>query len=327
MNVALDSPKLHRHIAVRARCITTRATQTVTINNIIDEWLKYEESQIKITSLSTYRAYARKQIRPVLGDIPADKLTEEQVLNFITMICSAEKGLAKKSVHLITNVLKQVLTFGKKYGIVVEPNICNIRTKINGQRTANTLTEEEQVKLIYALRNCNRLLDLGVYLSLKTGLRVGEVAGLQWGDIDFEAGFLNVRRTIARIYDDDGKSVVYVGEPKSESSKRKVPLTPALLKLLEEHRQDDEIYVTSCSVKPHEVASLQNHFKVVLKRAGIRDINFHSLRHTFATRCVEKGFDVKSLSMILGHSDVSITLNTYVHPSMESLRTMMESLE
>ena len=166
-----------------------------------------------------------------------------------------------------------------------------------------------------------------ILLSLKTGLRIGELAGLLWSDIDFEAGFLNVQRTVSRIYHGDGTTSIHIGDPKSESSRRRVPLPPGLLQMLEHHRQAGEVYLTSGRTKHQEPGTLQLHFKVVLKRAGIRDLNFHTLRHTFATRYVEKGFDVKSLSMILGRSDVSITLNTYVHPSMENLRNMMHSLE
>ena len=316
-----------RPLTIRTRLASHPAVTTITMNDIIDEWLKYEESQIKISSVSTYRCYARKQIRPVLGNILADKLTDTDVSNLLANICSPNQGFAKKTVHLIANILKQMLIFGKKYGVTVDPTICNIRSKAGSQRTANTLTTEEQGKILETLGNCKRPSDLSILLSLKTGLRVGELGSLLWGDIDFEAGFLNVRRTIERIYNADRTTTIYVGEPKSESSKRKVPLAPGLLKFLEEHRQADDIYVTSGSTKPQEVATLQKHFKVVLGRAGVRDINFHALRHTFATRCVEKGFDVKSLSMILGHSDVSITLNTYVHPSMENLRNMMQNLE
>lgn len=303
------------------------AAPTVNLNNIIDEWLKYQESRIKATSLSTYRAYAKTHIRPALGSLPATELTEADVMSFLALVSGPEKDFAKKTVHLIANILKQVLTFGKKYGVTVDPALCTVRLSSGRQRTPNTLTGEEQEKLLETLGPCKRPSDLAILLSLKTGLRVGELAGLQWGDIDFEAGFLNVRRTVGRINNDDNTTSIYIGEPKSESAKRKVPLAPSLLAFLEEHRQADEIYATSGRLRPQETGSLQKHFKLVLKNAGIRDINFHALRHTFATRCVEKGFDVKSLSMILGHSDVSITLNTYVHPSMENLRNMMQNLE
>lgn len=316
-----------RRTVVRARLSARPAVSVLTINDTIDEWLKYQEGQIKATSLSTYRAYAKKQIRPLLGKIPAKALTEEDVLDFLSVISSPEKGFAKKTVQLIANILKQVLTFGKKYGVAVDPDICSIRSKSGNQRTANTLTGEEQDKLLKFLEHCKRPSDLSILLSLKTGLRVGELAGLLWGDIDFEAGFLKVSRTVGRIYNGDGTTSVHIGEPKSESSRRKVPLAPGLLALLSSHRQADDIFVVSGRTKPQEPATLQTHFKVVLRRANLREVNFHSLRHTFATRCVEKGFDVKSLSMILGHSDVSITLNTYVHPSMENLRNMMQSLE
>ncbi|NLV85753.1 MAG: site-specific integrase, partial [Clostridiales bacterium] len=307
--------------------VRARLAAAPTLNDLIDAWLKQAESRIKATSLSTYRSYAKKQIRPYLGDIPANKLTEDMVLAFLAQVSSEEKGFAKKTVQLIANILKQVLTFGKKYGITVDPAICVIRGKQGSQRTANTLNAVDCERLLETLGNCERPSDLAIYLSLKTGLRVGELAGLMWGDVDFDAGFLKVRRTVSRIYREDGTSTVHIGEPKSESSIRRVPLTPAVTHVLARHRQEDEVYVTSGRRKPQETGTLQQHFKVVLRRAGIRDINFHALRHTFATRCVEKGFDVKSLSLILGHSDVSVTLNTYVHPSMEKLRSMMESLE
>ena len=316
------NPRTVRRVAVRAR-----PTAAPTVNDLIDGWLKYVERQIKATSLSTYRSYARKQIRPILGDIPVKELTEEKVLDFLAYISSPERGFAKKTVHLIANVLKQVLTFGKKYGVTLDPTICTVRTGASSQRTANTLSTDEHEKLLKTLGNCKKPSDLAIFLSLKTGLRIGELCGLLWEDIDFEGGFLNVKRTVSRIYHGDGTTSIHIGEPKSESSKRRVPLAPGLLQFLKGRRQDDNIYVTSGRTKPQEPGTLQQRFKVVLKHAGIRDINFHALRHTFATRCVEKGFDVKSLSLILGHSDVSITLNTYVHPSMENLRNMMQSLE
>lgn len=226
-----------RPVRVRTRLTSYSAAATITMNEVIDEWLKYEESQIKISSVSTYRAYAKTHIRPVLGSIPAGELTDADISALLAAVCSAKNGFAQKTVHLITNILKQLLSFGQKYGVRVDPNLCNIRVKTSSQHTANTLTDEEQRKILDALGSCGHPSDLAVFLSLKTGLRVGEAAGLQWGDIDFEAGFLSVRRTVERIYRIDGTTEVYIGEPKSESSKRRVPLSSGLLKFLEAHRK------------------------------------------------------------------------------------------
>lgn len=295
----------------------------LTVNDVIDKWLEEETARVKISTVSTYRAYAERMLRPVLGALPARQISNETVRTFIAELESDDCNYAKKTAHMAVNILKQVLVFGRTFGVAADPELCVLHQRASGPQMTNVLTKAEQTKLIAELGECGKPADLGILLSLKTGLRVGEVCGLQWGDIDFEAGFLTVRRTVMRIIQPDHSTEVYIGAPKSESSQRRIPLSRELLRFLKARRQADDVFVARGLTKPQEPSTMQKHFKVVLRSAGIRDINFHALRHTFATQCIDKGFDAKSLSMILGHADVSTTLNIYVHPSMEKLRKLM----
>lgn len=302
------------------------AEPQMTLNELIDRWLVYKQQYVKITTISTYRAYAKRMLRPEFGMLPVSRINNEIVAAYIAELSSENSGYAKKTVHLTANVFKQVLNYGRSFGVTADPALCAIHLRAGGRYMADTLTKGEQEKLLVALGECERPADIGILLSLRTGLRIGEVCGLQWGDIDFAGGYMTVRRTVMRINNEENRSEVYIGEPKSENSMRCVPLPKDLLCFLRARRQVDNFYVVRGGLKPQEPCTIEQHFKVVLRRAGVRDINYHALRHTFATRCIDKGFDAKSVSMILGHADVSTTLNIYVHPSMEKLQEMMSQL-
>lgn len=158
-------------------------------------------------------------------------------------------------------------------------------------------------------------------MCMYTGMRIGEVCALKWKDILLDEHCIFIESTMQRLKSDNkefAKTEVIITSPKSNSSTRTIPIPDNLYEILKKHRCSGEAYLlTGNSLRFLEPRTLQNHFKSALKICGINDANFHALRHTFATRCVEIGFDVKSLSEILGHASVNITLNKYVHPSME----------
>ena len=153
-------------------------------------------------------------------------------------------------------------------------------------------------------------IDLAILLCLFTGLRVGELCGLQWSDIDFENGTLSVKRTVQRIYR-NGCSEVLIGSPKSRTSVRTIPVPSFLLTLLEKKKRQDFLYLITGKSKLAEPRTMQYRFQKILKLCGIRKVPFHLLRHTYATDCIAHGFDAKTLSELLGHADASITLNRY----------------
>lgn len=177
----------------------------------------------------------------------------------------------------------------------------------------------------YLLHNQNNT-NISVLLCLFTGLRVGELCGLKWSDIDFQNGTVSVCRTVQRI-NKHGKSEVAIGSPKSKSSVRIVPIPDFLLAILKAKRKGDDFYIITGTSKPTEPRTMQNRFKSILKTCGIRNVNFHLLRHTYATICIENGFDPKTLSELLGHADASITLNRYVHSSMQMKKNYVSRLQ
>jgi len=188
------------------------------------------------------------------------------------------------------------------------------------------LTAAERKRLEnYLIHNQNKT-NIAVLLCLFTGLRVGELCGLKWEDIDFDNAVLYVKRTVQRV-SKNGKSPVIIGTPKSKSSVRAVPIPAFVLDILRSYRNCDDFYIITGKSKPTEPRTMQNRFKSILKNCDIRSINFHILRHTYATICIENGFDPKTLSELLGHADASITLNRYVHSSMQMKKNYVSRLQ
>lgn len=294
---------------------------------LLNDWLKAVRPTVKATTYAAYATIVERHLRPAFGTSAVTELTENDVSDFLSACSAPPCSLASSTVRSIASVLRAVLDHGARYGCRVSAAACRGPAR-KCQSSVSVFTEAEAERLSRACLCEPTRMKLGVLLCLHTGLRLGEVCALKWGDISPESSMLSVCRTLSRIRTSAGKTALYFGEPKSQTSRRSIPLSPWLSRLLEDFRLPDECYFLSGSAeKPVEPRGMQRHFKTLLRRAGLPERNFHALRHTFATRCVEKGFDVKSLSLILGHSDVSITLNTYVHPSTERLREMMSLLD
>ena len=238
-------------------------------------------------------------------------------------------GLSPKTVLCILSILKSIFRYAaqiKKYQVA---DIQGISVK-QTQKAIRIFSRGEQQKLNRYLCNNPSLRNLGILVCLYTGLRLGEICALTWGDVLREEQCLSVRRTMQRIQRKDAggtKTAIRISAPKSDCSVRKIPLPDEIFHLLiSAEYSADAFFLTGQADRYIEPRTMQNHFKAVIKACGVDDANFHALRHTFATRCIELGFDVKSLSEILGHSSVTITLNRYVHPSMELKQKNMNML-
>ncbi len=250
------------------------------------------------------------------------------LLSEITEISVREKTsreLSDSTLKSIYCVLNQILKFAVKRYAVTIPALKKPQAD-SWNKPVKVLAKSEQKKLISALYRETDIYKMAIMLCLFTGLRLGELCALKWLDIDFVNKILMVNRTVQRLYIDgySTRTVLMETEPKSEYSKREIPLSAAVVDFISRFRDGRE-YVLGGN-KPLEPRTMQNRFKKILEEAGLSDKNFHILRHTFSTNCIEGGTDVKSLSEMLGHSDVQITLDRYVHPSMDTKRRYMDSL-
>ncbi len=286
------------------------------------EWLVEVKTKRKLSTYVKYSLIFQNHIEKMFDNIILSEITDIFVKENIPDHLSDSM---QKSIYCVLN---QILEFvSRKYSITVpklqffEKSLSNIRNN-----TIKTFTRKEQKDLILTLYKKMDIYKLAVLICLFTGLRLGELCALKWSDIDFDHKILRVSRTVQRLYMEGGrtKTILVETPPKSEYSKREIPLSETMFELLMAFHGSEE-YIFGKD-KPLEPRTLQNHFKKVLKEAKLTDNNFHVLRHTFSTNCIEEGIDVKSLSEMLGHSDIQITLNRYVHPSMNTKRKHMDAL-
>ena len=288
------------------------------------EWFAYASPQLKPSSIVKYRNILNNYLLPYFSEFAVESITRSDVSDFANQLLVSggkkESGLSPKSVNDILSAMKNILTYiSRNVGLnVVNINGISVR---NNNAQLRILSRHEQRELESYLLSDPNLYNLGILLCLYTGLRVGELCALQWSDISLKNRSIHVTKTMQRLQRSEKgetKTVVVVSAPKSSSSVRQIPLIRHIASLLKGHKCDGNAYFLSGREDRYiEPRTMQNKFKCALRMCGIEDANFHSLRHTFATRCIETGVDVKCLSEILGHASVNITLNRYVHPSME----------
>lgn len=297
-------------------------------------WLGSIEQKIKKSTLVKYTNLLNNYIISSFGNHPIQDISRTDVESFCSelLVSGGKKGegLAPKTVSDILSVMKNVFVYAEN---CKELQIANIRNIIIKQtaKTMRVLSMQEQKKLDIFLRSNISCSNLSILLSLYTGIRIGELCALKWGDIDFENQCFTINKTLQRIQNKDAdlsepKTTLIITEPKSICSIRKIPFPDDICKLILEHKCEPDKYFATGTEHYVEPRTMENRFNAVLKRCNINKANFHALRHTFATRCIELGFDVKSLSEILGHASVNITLNRYVHPSMEAKKKNMNML-
>ncbi len=291
----------------------------ILFSDTAEKWLSEVK---KIRKLSTYVKYEliyRDYLKVSFGNAALSEVTNEFVKEKIPVLLSYSM---QRSIYCVLN---QILKFASRHYSITIPTLKNNLSYVS-RKPIEVLTKREQEKLLEELYCKMDIFKIVILLCLFTGLRLGELCALKWEDIDLKNQILMVKRTVQRIYVEGSKTktILLVTEPKSESSRREIPLSDRIFKYLLQLQNEKE-YIFGGN-KPMEPRTLQYHFKKILKEADLADKNFHILRHTFATNCIEGGTDVKSLSEMLGHSDVQITLNKYVHPTMDTKRRHLDEL-
>ena len=295
----------------------------LTVKMLFEEWMETIKYRVKQSTLANYFGKAETHILPAFGDVKADELDVSCAQQFIADKLSS--GLSPNYVADIVILLKSVMKFAvNRYNI--RNRIADVVMPKKKKADVLLLSKQQQNRLQKYLSANQSLTSLGVALSLFTGLRIGELCALKWTDIDLSKRTIFVSKTIQRIAVQGGTQLV-ITEPKSISSVREIPIPDCILPLLKNFCSKRDSYILSGTEKPVEPRTMQYRFQALLKKAKLPSIHFHALRHMFATNCVELGFDVKSLSEILGHSGVEITLNRYVHSSLERKKAFMKKLK
>lgn len=288
---------------------------------LLEEWLEDVEKNRKYSTYIKYRSLYQCHIRDLFNEDTFNCMSNNYIQNQI-----ANLEISDSIRHSILAVIKQTMRYAEKqYGYPV-PSIANSSLRVK-PHSIGIMNRAEQARLMQFLHKDMDISKAGIFVCLSTGLRLGEICSLKWGDIDLERKLLHVSRTVQRIKSKEGpkKTILLETTPKSVFSNREIPISDTLLSLLLSFKKSEQEYVL-CKNKPMEPRTYQNHFKKYLYDIKIPDYNFHTLRHTFATNCIDSGMDIKSLSEILGHSNVQITLDRYVHPSMDTKRKYINAL-
>lgn len=307
--------------------------KTAAFSWLADRWLASVKSTVKESTYTRYYRTVHSYLMPQFGKYAVIRLDSAAVDRFkdelLTVGGRRGGGLAEKTVTDILSVLKLILAYATDEGYPAL-SASLIRNPRRRGREIQTIPPEKLDQLEDILPNSDNVISLGILLTLHTGIRAGELCGLRWEDVYFNSKTVRIRRTVERIADLDPltphKTKVIISEPKTVSSRRELPLPQALCRYLNARRGAPETYILTGMDKPSEPHTLYVRYERFLRRHGFEDYTFHALRHTFATRGIEAGVDVKSLSELLGHSDVTTTLRCYVHPSAEQKRQQMEAM-
>lgn len=306
-----------------------------TYSQLLDDWLRSSRLNIKESTYARYTHLIQTHIKPHLGDFPLSQLTTQIIEDFIAEQLKSGRldghgGLAPKTVTDILTVIKNTMEYAKYNNYETGCNLKKLSVKKKGKEM-RVLTPTEQTALLKTLTDEMDLCKFGVVLSLYTGLRIGELCALTWEDLCLSQSVLKVRKTMQRIQETEigavHKTKIIITEPKSKCSIREIPLPPFIVDMARQFSAPPQAFVLTGDTKRFiEPRTMQNRFKSYISESGIENANFHATRHTFATRCVEVGFEIKSLSEILGHANVNITLNRYVHSSFELKCSNMNKL-
>lgn len=298
------------------------------ISEIIDLWKLDKKQYVKKSTYSAYLLLIENHILPAFAE--KESIEEVDVQNFV--FAKLNDGLSQKSIKDILIVLKMIMKFGVKHKYL-EYQEFDIKFPTEREvKELEVLSVSNQKKLLNFLRENFTFKNLGVFITLNTGMRIGEMCGLMWDDVDTENGIIRVRRTVQRIYviEDSGDrhTEISIDTPKTKNSIRDIPMTTELLKILKPLKKvvNGNYFVLTNEAKPTEPRTYRNYYKRVLNRLEIPYLKFHGLRHSFATRCVESKCDYKTVSVILGHSNISTTLNLYVHPNLEQKKRCIDQM-
>lgn len=298
-----------------------------TVREIALAWKEYKRPYVKQSTMAAYVLILENHILPCFGD--SDSLNEQSVQAFV--LKNLEAGLSVKTIKDILIILKMVMKFGVKneWMNYYEWDIKYPTTSTN--KKLEVLSVANHRKILNHIQSHFTFAGLGIYISLSTGLRIGEICALKWNDINVVDGTITVSRTIERIYIIEGEkkhTELVINTPKTRNSCREIPMSRELLAMIKPLKKvvNDDFYVLTNDEHPTEPRTYRNYYNRMMTKLDMPKLKYHGLRHSFATRCIEAGCDYKTVSVLLGHSNISTTLNLYVHPNMEQKKRCISKM-
>ena len=321
--------------AMAEKVIVQPHTKERHFSEVLQLWLNNNRLKQKGSTEHKYRTIIERHIDPALGAKKLSQITSVVINTFLEQKLKTGRldhkgGLSPSYVRTMSLIIQSAMQFAvdEEFCQPLKSPICKPIAK---KKDLDIFSREEQARLELFLLQQTDTSCLGILISLYTGLRIGEMCALTWEDIDLSAGVIHIRHTIARVRNADpdrsSGTVLILDTPKTGSAVRDIPISSVLLERLTEIKQVSSCgFVLSDSLTFISPRTYEYRFHKLLGECGVKQVNYHALRHTFATRCIESGVDVKSLSEILGHANVGITLNTYVHSSLDIKRMQLEKL-
>lgn len=297
------------------------------LSEVIDLWKIDKKQYVKKSSFSAYTLLIENHLLPNFGN--KIEIEEADVQSFVFQ--KLETGLSHKTIKDILIVLKMILKFGaKNKWLQYTPFDIQFPTE-REKHNIEVLTKTDQKKIMNYIQEHFTFRNLGVYICLSAGMRIGEICALTWKDIDIDNGIISVNRTIQRIYvieDGNRRTELILDTPKTKNSIREIPISKDLLRILKPFKKivNPSFFVLTNDAKPTEPRTYRSYYKNLMKELKMPELKFHGLRHSFATRCIESNCDYKTVSVLLGHSNISTTLNLYVHPNIEQKKKAIEQM-
>ena len=303
------------------------------VKDFIPAYKEFKLKTCKISSVSAYMLTVKNIILPVLGEYELEAVSSKEAES-LKQDCE-DKGLSKKTIQDVIICLKNILKVANILEVAETKTISVLWGTGNNEtkKQVEAYNKDQVRKLVASLEETPSFKNLGLLITIYSGMRIGEVCALQWKDIDLEEKVIRVNKSIQRIYTEEDtmgkmKTEVLISTPKTKSSQREIPIVQPLFKMMKDFAKiyRPDYFVCSGTTTPIEPRTYRSYYMKKIEEIGLPRLKFHGLRHTFATQLIASKADVKTVSAILGHSDITTTLNTYVHPSRDDKRNALSKL-
>lgn len=316
------------------RCSNDKLVEEVLFKDVCNGWLSYIKNSVKPQSFNKYQMTARLYILPALGQRDIKLLNTIEINRFLKQLATSGrqdgKGLSQSSLKTVLFVIKETFQYAYNLGMCNEvlSNVVFPKKKKANDKLY-VLEKKDCQKIIDFVKDDPEPLNIGIALSLCCGLRIGELCALRKSDIDLDKRIINIQYTLQRIQvaKASSKTKIVISSPKSKTSKRIIPVPEIMMPILKSCNFHENNFILSNNEYWVEPRRLSRYFKKILNQLEIKDTNFHTLRHTFASLCIASGMDDRTLSEILGHSSVNITLDRYVHPNLKIKHEMINKVD